>query len=143
MEEIFLSKLSLENITAHLYSCPGCGCNNFYICERDAAMLAYHAHCWTFRLLPAPPQEACLALIMRNVLAGDYTKEKTRDFWANGTATMYNSAGESQCCHQDSAPRHLLLALLAAAAIICATATVETVSHRLFVWWVAVFRRGS
>jgi hypothetical protein len=64
MEEIFLSKLSLENITAHLYSCPGCGCNNFYICERDAAMLAYHAHCWTFRLLPALPQEACLALIM-------------------------------------------------------------------------------
>ena len=26
MEEIFLSKLSLENITAHLYSCPGCDC---------------------------------------------------------------------------------------------------------------------
>ena len=41
---------------------------------------------------------------------------------------MYNSAGESQCCHQDSAPRPLLLALLAAA-ILCATATVETVSH--------------
>ena len=31
MEEIFLSKLSLENITAHLFSCPGCGCDNFYI----------------------------------------------------------------------------------------------------------------
>ena len=29
MEEMFLSKLSLENITAHLYSCPGCGCDNF------------------------------------------------------------------------------------------------------------------
>ena len=29
MEEMFLAKLSLENITAHLYSCPACGCNNF------------------------------------------------------------------------------------------------------------------
>ena len=31
MEEMFLSRLSLENISAHLYSCPACGCNNFYI----------------------------------------------------------------------------------------------------------------
>jgi hypothetical protein len=31
MEEIFLSRLSLENITAHLFSCPACECNNFYI----------------------------------------------------------------------------------------------------------------
>ena len=31
LEEIFLSKLSLENISAHLFSCPGCGCENFYM----------------------------------------------------------------------------------------------------------------
>ena len=55
MEEMFLSRLSLENITAHLYSCPACGCNNFYI--------------W------------------------DYTQPKTRAFWANGTASLFNAAG--------------------------------------------------
>jgi hypothetical protein len=54
-EEMFLSKLSLENITAHLYSCPGCGCNNFYI--------------W------------------------NYQKQEVRDFWANGTARLFNEAG--------------------------------------------------
>ena len=29
LEEIFLARLSLENITAHLFACPACGCNNF------------------------------------------------------------------------------------------------------------------
>lgn len=55
MEEMFLAKLSLENITAHLYSCPACGCNNFYI--------------W------------------------DYTNPAAREFWANGTARLFNEAG--------------------------------------------------
>jgi hypothetical protein len=31
MEEIFIQRISLENITAHLFACPACGCNNFYL----------------------------------------------------------------------------------------------------------------
>ena len=38
MEEMFLSRLSLENITAHLYSCPACGCNN---CKRNRSLCVF------------------------------------------------------------------------------------------------------
>lgn len=31
MEEIFIQRISLENITAHLFSCPACGCINYYL----------------------------------------------------------------------------------------------------------------
>ena len=31
MEEVFVQRISLENITAHLFACPACGCNNFYL----------------------------------------------------------------------------------------------------------------
>lgn len=45
MEEIALWRLSLENVTAHLFSCPECGCTNFYIFDYTrAATRTWWAH---------------------------------------------------------------------------------------------------
>ena len=74
MEEMFLSRLSLENITAHLFSCPGCGCNNCK-CTR----VAYY--------FEASKRNGCTVYIW------DYTNPKARAFWANGTASLFNEAG--------------------------------------------------
>jgi len=37
IEEISLWRLSLENVTAHLFSCPACDCVNFYIFDYTKA----------------------------------------------------------------------------------------------------------
>lgn len=45
MEEIFIQRISLENITAHLFACPACGCNNFYLWDyTNPAARAYWAN---------------------------------------------------------------------------------------------------